>query len=198
MWPGQSPVGQADWMLSNLEADHQTPRALGGNNSPSTLDTPHLQPLWQAQNSAAPYAETKAHPVASASANGHDMNALRLGFVPRLLASVTSRYIFVALFIYLVALPILNLYTPTANAMLIGGNYTNVTGALGACIASAVGLDIRQSQQRRHAAQRLHEWAVRTQLGISHVGHEPIPTPPAQTPPAQTPPAQTPLGDTPR
>ena len=110
------------------------------------------------------------------------MNALHLTFIPRLLASITSRYIFVALFIYLVALPVLNLYTPTANAMLIGGNYTNVTGALGACIASAIGLDIRQSQQRRHAAQRLHEWAVRTHLGIPHTGHEPAVTPATDTP----------------
>jgi hypothetical protein len=92
--------------------------------------------------------------------------ALRLEFVPRILASVASRYLFVALFVYLVVLPISGIYTPSSNAMLEGGNYTNVTGALGACIASAVGLQIHREQKKRHLEQRLHEALVRRHLGI--------------------------------
>ena len=34
MWPGQTPTGKTGRMLSNLDADHETPRALGGHNSP--------------------------------------------------------------------------------------------------------------------------------------------------------------------
>jgi uncharacterized membrane protein len=91
--------------------------------------------------------------------------ALKLEFVPRMLASVLSRYIFVALFVYLVILPISGIYTPSSNAMLEGGNYTNVTGALGACIASAVGLQIHREQKKRHLEQRMHEAFVRRVLG---------------------------------
>lgn len=76
--------------------------------------------------------------------------ALKLEWVPRTLASIVSRYIFVLLFLYLVVLPLTGLYVPSANAMLVGGNYTNVTGALGACIASAVGLTIHKDQKKRH------------------------------------------------
>jgi hypothetical protein len=96
--------------------------------------------------------------------------ALRLEWIPRTLASIASRYLFVALFIYLVLLPIAGIYTPSSNAMLEGGNYTNVTGALGACIASAVGLAIHRDIKRRHLEQRVHEALVREKLGIPHPG----------------------------
>jgi hypothetical protein len=94
--------------------------------------------------------------------------ALKLEWIPRTLASIASRYLFVALFIYLVVLPIAGIYTPSSNAMLEGGNYTNVTGALGACIASAVGLAIHRDIKRRHLEQRVHEALVRDKLGIPH------------------------------
>ena len=96
--------------------------------------------------------------------------AIKLEWIPRTLASIASRYFFVALFFYLVVLPITGIYTPSSNAMLIGGNYTNVTGALGACIASAVGLAIPRDARKRHLEQRLHEALVREKLGIPHPG----------------------------
>jgi uncharacterized membrane protein len=92
--------------------------------------------------------------------------ALKLEWIPRTLASIASRYLFVALFLYLVVLPVTGIYTPSSNSMLIGGNYTNVTGALGACIASAVGLAIHRDLRKRHFEQRLHEALVREKLGI--------------------------------
>lgn len=101
------------------------------------------------------------------------VRALKLEWIPRTLASILSRYIFVGLFFYLVILPVLGVYTPSANAMLIGGNYTNVTGALGACIASAVGLAIKRDQKKRHIEQRLHEFLVREHLGIAHLKDHP-------------------------
>lgn len=73
--------------------------------------------------------------------------------MPRVLASIVSRYICVALFIFPVALPLTTLYTPSANATPVGGNYTNVTGALGARIASAIGMTIRKEQKKRHLEQ---------------------------------------------
>jgi hypothetical protein len=79
-----------------------------------------------------------------------------------------SRYLFVALFFYLVVLPVTGIFTPSSKSMLVGGNYTNVTGALGACIASAVGLAIHRDLRRRHFEQRLHEALVREKLGIPH------------------------------
>jgi hypothetical protein len=96
--------------------------------------------------------------------------AVKLEWIPRTLASIASRYLFVALFVYLVVLPITGIYTPSSKSMLIGGNYTNVTGALGACIASAVGLAIHRDLRKRHFEQRLHEALVREKLGIPHPG----------------------------
>jgi hypothetical protein len=94
--------------------------------------------------------------------------SINLEWIPRALASIASRYVFVGLFIYLVILPVIGVYTPSSKAMLVGGNYTNVTGALGACIASAVGLAIHRDIKRRHLEQRLHEALVRDKLGIPH------------------------------
>jgi uncharacterized membrane protein len=96
------------------------------------------------------------------------VRAVKLEWVPRTLASIASRYIFVALFVYLVVLPVSGIYTPSGTAMLEGGNYTNVTGALGACIASAVGLAIHRDIKKRHLEQRIHEALVREKLGIEH------------------------------
>jgi hypothetical protein len=101
--------------------------------------------------------------------------AVKLEWIPRTLASIASRYLFVGLFFYLVVLPITGIYTPTSNAMLIGGNYTNVTGALGACIASAVGLAIHRDLRKRHFEQRLHEALVREKLGIRLPGGDATP-----------------------
>jgi hypothetical protein len=98
------------------------------------------------------------------------VRGLKLEWIPRTLASIASRYFFVALFLYLVVLPVIGIFTPSSKAMLIGGNYTNVTGALGACIASAVGLAIHRDARKRHLEQRLHEALVREKLGIPHPG----------------------------
>jgi hypothetical protein len=59
-----------------------------------------------------------------------------LGYIPRALASHAHILFLLALGIYLIVLPILHVYTPSAKAMLIGGNYTNVTSDIGACIAA--------------------------------------------------------------
>jgi hypothetical protein len=86
-----------------------------------------------------------------------------LGMVPRALASHTHIIFLGGLLVYLVLLPLAHLYTPSSQAMLIGGNWTNVTGDLGACIAAGGTVTLaRQGQQRRRAAREALQVAQAT------------------------------------
>lgn len=78
--------------------------------------------------------------------------------IPRLLASRIHIVFLLGLLVGLVILPALGIYEPSASTMLIGGNWTNVTSALGACIASASGVSAVRNQRRLHnMLSRLHE-----------------------------------------
>jgi predicted phage tail protein len=70
--------------------------------------------------------------------------------VPRALSSKPHILFLIALGVYLVVLPALGVYTPSATAMLIGGNYTNVTSDLGACIAAGGTLTLLVHSRKRH------------------------------------------------
>ena len=72
-----------------------------------------------------------------------------LQWVPRVLSSKPHVLLLIGLGIYLIVLPILGV-TVSANAELIGGNYTNVTSDIGACIAAGGTLHlVAQSRKRR-------------------------------------------------
>jgi hypothetical protein len=72
-----------------------------------------------------------------------------LQWIPRVLASKPHVLVLVGLGIYLIVLPLLGV-TVSANAELIGGNYTNVTSDIGACIAAGGTLHlVAQSRKRR-------------------------------------------------
>jgi hypothetical protein len=72
-----------------------------------------------------------------------------LQWVPRLLSSKPHVVLLVGLGIYLIVLPLTGVRV-SANAELIGGNYTNVTSDIGACIAAGGTLHlIGQSRRRR-------------------------------------------------
>jgi len=80
-----------------------------------------------------------------------------LGYVPRVLAS-KPHIIFLALLgVYLVILPLVSVHV-SAFAELVGGNYTNVTSDLGACIAAGGTLHLIAShREHRREIDRLHE-----------------------------------------
>lgn len=93
-----------------------------------------------------------------------------LQMVPRLLSSKTHVILLLVLGLYLVVLPLLGVAV-SAKAELIGGNYTNVTSDVGACIAAGGTLHlVGQSRRRR----RLDEERLRltremhTLLGRAH------------------------------
>lgn len=72
-----------------------------------------------------------------------------LQWVPRLLSSKPHVLLLMGLGVYLIALPILGV-TVSSNAELIGGNYTNVTSDIGACIAAGGTLHlVAQGRKRR-------------------------------------------------
>jgi hypothetical protein len=72
-----------------------------------------------------------------------------LQWVPRVLASKPHVLLLMGLGVYLILLPLLGV-TVSSNAELIGGNYTNVTSDIGACIAAGGTLHlVAQSRKRR-------------------------------------------------
>ena len=72
-----------------------------------------------------------------------------LQWVPRILSSKPHVIVLMGLGIYLIVLPIAGV-TVSASAELIGGNYTNVTSDIGACIAAGGTLHlVNQSRKRR-------------------------------------------------
>jgi hypothetical protein len=77
-----------------------------------------------------------------------------LGGVPRALSSHAHIMFLGALGVYLVLLPLLGVNV-SAKSELIGGNYTNVTSDLGACIAA--GLTVHLVRRERKRTQELHE-----------------------------------------
>jgi len=72
-----------------------------------------------------------------------------LQWVPRVLSSKPHVVLLMGLGIYLIVLPILGVRV-SSNAELIGGNYTNVTSDIGACIAAGGTLHlVAQGRKRR-------------------------------------------------
>lgn len=79
-----------------------------------------------------------------------------LGRVPSLLASHPHVLWLLALGVYLVVLPLIGVHVP-AEAELIGGNYTNVTSAIGGCIAAGGTAHlVRRGRARDRLLAQLH------------------------------------------
>jgi len=71
-----------------------------------------------------------------------------LAVVPRALSSHAHIIILFCLGIFLVGLPLVGVNV-SAKAELIGGNYTNVTSDLGACIAAGLTVHLVKREHRR-------------------------------------------------
>jgi hypothetical protein len=72
-----------------------------------------------------------------------------LQWVPRVLSSKPHVLLLMGLGVYLIVLPIVGV-TVSSNTELIGGNYTNVTSDIGACIAAGGTLHlVAQGRKRR-------------------------------------------------
>ncbi len=71
-----------------------------------------------------------------------------LQWVPRVLSSKPHVLVLLGLGVYLIVLPLVGVHV-SANAELIGGNYTNVTSDIGACIAAGGTLHL-VAQSRKH------------------------------------------------
>jgi hypothetical protein len=92
-----------------------------------------------------------------------------LQWVPRVLASKPHVLVLMGLGIYLIVLPILGI-TVSANAELIGGNYTNVTSDIGACIAAGGTLHlVAQSRKRRNIEEERLRLARETHRLLHYV-----------------------------
>jgi hypothetical protein len=92
-----------------------------------------------------------------------------LQWVPRMLSSKPHVILLMGLGIYLIVLPILGV-TVSANAELIGGNYTNVTSDIGACIAAGGTLHlVNQARKRRKIDEERLMLARETHRLLHHV-----------------------------
>jgi hypothetical protein len=92
-----------------------------------------------------------------------------LQWVPRILASKPHVLVLLGLGIYLIVLPLLGV-TVSANAELIGGNYTNVTSDIGACIAAGGTLHlVAQSRKRRKIEEERLRLAQETHRLLHYV-----------------------------
>jgi hypothetical protein len=80
-----------------------------------------------------------------------------LRWVPRILSSKPHVILLMGLGIYLIILPLVGVAV-SAKAMLIGGNYTNVTSDIGACIAAGGTLHLVGANRRR---RRIEEERLR-------------------------------------
>lgn len=92
-----------------------------------------------------------------------------LQYVPEVLSSKAHVILLGALGVYLVLLPLLGVAV-SAKAELIGGNYTNVTSDIGACIAAGGTLHlVRQSRQRHRLEQERLELTRDIHRLLTHV-----------------------------
>lgn len=87
-----------------------------------------------------------------------------LALVPRALSSHAHIIFLGALGIYLVLVPLVGVDV-SAKAELIGGNYTNVTSDLGACIAA--GLTVHLVKRERSRAQQMTDL-----IHVLHARHD--------------------------
>jgi hypothetical protein len=92
-----------------------------------------------------------------------------LQWVPRLLSSKPHVILLLGLGVYLIVLPIVGVRV-SANAELVGGNYTNVTSDIGACIAAGGTLHlVSQGRQRRRIEEQRLRLAQQTHRLLHHV-----------------------------
>jgi len=107
-----------------------------------------------------------------------------LQWVPRILSSKPHVIVLMGLGIYLILLPLLGVRV-SANSELIGGNYTNVTSDIGACIAAGGTLHlVNQSRKRgkieeerlmlaRQTHHLLHYVYGDAARQLGHIAHHP-------------------------
>jgi len=95
-----------------------------------------------------------------------------LGWVPRALASKPHIVFLTGLGVYLVLMPLFQVHV-SAFAELVGGNYTNVTSDLGACIAAGGTLHIiRSHRQHRSEIARLHDRVKRMEERLAELASD--------------------------
>jgi hypothetical protein len=92
-----------------------------------------------------------------------------LQWVPRVLSSKPHVLLLMGLGVYLIVLPILGV-TVSSNTELIGGNYTNVTSDIGACIAAGGTLHlVAQGRKRRKVEEERLRLAQETHRLLHYV-----------------------------
>ncbi len=92
-----------------------------------------------------------------------------LKWVPRILSSKPHIVVLVALGVYLIVLPLIGIAV-SAKAELIGGNYTNVTSDIGACIAAGGTLHlVNQSRKRQKLDAQRQRMLTEVHTLLHHV-----------------------------
>jgi len=111
-----------------------------------------------------------------------------LNWIPRILSSKPHVVLLVLLGVYLIILPLFGLVVSN-KAELIGGNYTNVTSDIGACIAAGGTLHLirqnrkraKRDQERDRVLQDIHALLRHVHMPAANELDKILPT--SQTPP---------------
>jgi hypothetical protein len=94
-----------------------------------------------------------------------------LGLIPRFLSSHVHVIWLLGLGIYLIVLPLCGVNV-SAKSELIGGNYTNVSGDIGACIAAGGTVHLVKQQRKRNrvtdATHKIMADLYRERTGEAH------------------------------
>jgi hypothetical protein len=90
-----------------------------------------------------------------------------LQWVPRILSSKPHVIVLMGLGLYLIVLPLLGVRV-SANAELIGGNYTNVTSDIGACIAAGGTLHLVNQNRKSRKIEEERLMLARQTHGLLH------------------------------
>jgi len=90
-----------------------------------------------------------------------------LRWVPRILSSKPHVIVLIGLGVYLVVLPLAGVNV-SAKSELIGGNYTNVTSDIGACIAAGGTLHLISQNRKRNKVEAERLWLAQESHRLLH------------------------------
>jgi hypothetical protein len=93
-----------------------------------------------------------------------------LALIPRALSSKIHVLVLIGLGVFLVVLPLLGVAV-SAQWELVGGNYTNVTSDIGACIAAGGTLHLIRQSHKRHRLEEERTRLTREMHALLHHVH---------------------------
>jgi hypothetical protein len=130
-------------------SDHGSPSETGSHANAGNPGQSGQPPAARQLNVITPYSAEGSMSVTDLAADHPKSRIDRvLQWVPRILSSKPHIVVLMLLGVYLIVLPLVGVAV-SAKSELIGGNYTNVTSDIGACIAAGGTLTLVNQSRKR-------------------------------------------------